>query len=98
MHAGGKSYTINTYRFLHCPDQTVSVTQSNSVFQVCAATFTKHSECWQSNLLPVCSLLSLSLSLSLSHLSLQTKNTSWQKWDSCEESNLVKATKTENLP
>jgi len=59
MHAGGKSYTINTHKFLHSPDKTVSATQSNSVLQVCAATFTKHSECRQSNSFPVFSLLSL---------------------------------------
>jgi len=35
MHAGGKIYTINTHKFLHCPDKTVSATQSNSVLQVC---------------------------------------------------------------
>ena len=98
MHAGGKSYTINTHKFLHCPDKTVSATQSNSVLQVCAATFTKHSECRQSNSFPVFSLLCLSLSLSVSLSSLQSQNSSWQKWDSCEGFNLVKATKTENLP
>jgi hypothetical protein len=78
MHAGRKSYTINTHKFLHSPDKTFSATQSNSVLQVCAATFTKHSECRQSNSFPVFSLLSLSLS------SLQSRNSSWQKWDSCE--------------